>query len=498
MKKEDRRLHHLPKRRTVVWIAILAFSGLIVNALYPPPTQGAVFASPMGWTVQVDGFPAHPSPPEPMNAQGRLEAVSCVADRFCEAVGQLQMNGPYAIYPLALSYRGRYWYDQATPTAPPGVKSYGENLEGISCASEVFCVAVGQIRQHAPRITPPKGVNPTLMRLLADENVSKPIIATYNGASWSLQMLSGPFWSGSLASVSCPTMGFCMAVGGGRVYAGVSGKRLQFKSAPITFTYNGSGWVLMTTPASLDKSSLNSVSCVSASFCEAVGYSSASLASALSGSTDAVITKYNGATWVVQASPARTAGSDLNGVSCVSSVFCEAVGSGRPILAIRRVRGRRMMTLGTKQALVEKYNGTSWSTQGTPAIPVAPNEFVTSLYAVSCARVTSCEAVGTWINNYVIVGPLMEGYDGKHWVIQGSPLEPPYNYKGVNYDAPRLPYYSWTFTDDVSCTGYACEAVGVIVPNKPNESLRLVGNHTALIEKHTMASNHPSRVSRHR
>ncbi len=489
------------KRRTVVWVAILAFFGFIVYALYPPPTQAAVFAPSVGWTVQVDGLPAHPWP-LPANANGNLSGVSCLSDRFCEAVGELISPGLGGL--LALAYRGGRWYDQAIPAVPRGVKSSGAgntvlpgNLDQVSCATEVFCVAVGYISQPPPQIALPRGLSPAYVRAMDFGNVSEPMVGIYNGASWTLQMLSGPFWSGRLAGVSCPAVRFCMAVGERKVIGGVSGKRfktLQFKSTPMTFTYNGRGWAFTKIPASLDRASFYSVSCVTTSFCEAVGYGSASLTSALNGNTDAAIAKYDGKTWVAQALPVQVSGAALYGVSCVSRVFCEAVGKGHPTLAIRRVHGHEKMTLGTRRPLVEEYNGASWSTQAASPIRVAP-ELATSLDTVSCASVTFCEAIGTWSNSYGMGAPLSEGYDGRRWVVQGNPLEPPYNYKGFNAYGLGPVFYSVTVLYDVSCTRSACEAVGVISP-KQGADTRLY--RAALIERHTSFSSHPSRVGIHR
>jgi hypothetical protein len=111
-------------------------------------------------------------------------------------------------------------------------------------------------------------------------------VATFNGSSWSAAPIS--IDTAPLASVSCPSSSFCVAVD-------YSGNAL---------TFNGSSW---SAPASIDPAGLLSVSCTTASFCVAVG--------------DNALT-FNGSSWSAPAS--------IDGVNSLVAVSCAGVGESLP------------------------------------------------------------------------------------------------------------------------------------------------------------------------
>ena len=100
------------------------------------------------------------------------------------------------------------------------------------------------------------------------------------------------------------------------------------------------------------------VTCVSTMFCVAVG-------SAIIGSQKTLIEQWNGSTWTV--APVAVAGS-LAGVACADATHCAAVGTSGG------------------QTLVEQWNGTSWTT--------ASGAVAGALDSVSCADASNCMAVG--------------------------------------------------------------------------------------------------------
>jgi hypothetical protein len=165
------------------------------------------------------------------------------------------------------------------------------------------------------------------------------------------------------------------------------------------------------------------VSCTSAKFCEAVGYY---YPKGYAGA--ALIEAWNGTSWTTQSVPSPTGStqSPLDGVSCVSTTFCEAVG--------------RYETTG-ELPLAEVWDGTSWAIQATPN---PSGSIDTYLSAVSCPSSASCEAVGS----YAATGQLTlaEVWNGKSWAIQSTP-NPTGAISGV--------------LDAVSCpSATLCEAVG--------------------------------------
>ncbi|MGO9763565.1 MAG: collagen-like protein [Solirubrobacteraceae bacterium] len=119
------------------------------------------------------------------------------------------------------------------------------------------------------------------------------------------------------------------------------------------FTYNGSSW---SAPTKLG-SDLTLVSCVSESFCVAVG-------------GDGVGSLYDGSTWSV---PSAIGLSEPSSISCASESFCMAVGSvnGGPGFAVA-------------------YDGSSWSSP----TEIASGDDDPGPRSVSCGSPTFCVAVG--------------------------------------------------------------------------------------------------------
>jgi hypothetical protein len=169
---------------------------------------------------------------------------------------------------------------------------------------------------------------------------------TYNGSSWS-QSLSG---GGPITSVSCASASFCVAVD-------QSGNAL---------TYNGSSW---SAPSNIDgttesMSSLPSVSCPSASFCVAVDQSGNALT-------------YNGSSW--SAKSHIDGNADLTWVSCESATVCAAVDLAGSILT---------------------YNGSSWSAP----LHIDADD---SIRAATCATANLCVAINEEGNAFT--------YNGSSW-----------------------------------------------------------------------------------
>ncbi len=147
---------------------------------------------------------------------------------------------------------------------------------------------------------------------------------------------------------------------------------------------------------------LQSIDCVSASTCWAVGSNGASPSRA-----QAVIERYSARGWGMAMSepPPVAHGYALNGVACASSVDCWAVGTdsgpggGRP--------------------LIEHYTGGAWSmATAAPDADTTPAE----LRAVACVAVADCWAVGATGSSPE--RPLVEHFDGNRWTVAPPPVVP--------------------------------------------------------------------------
>jgi hypothetical protein len=145
---------------------------------------------------------------------------------------------------------------------------------------------------------------------------------------------------------------------------------------------------------------LNAVSCVSSAACTAVGYDRAG------NPFHNVIESWNGAKWSVVPSPAPPGPpGGLDGVSCVSAAACVAVGSYGT-------------STGASKALIESWNGASWSVVPSPH----PASSSTILDGVSCVSAADCTAVGSYYPlNSGQFQTFVESWNGTKWSIVPSP-----------------------------------------------------------------------------
>jgi hypothetical protein len=76
--------------------------------------------------------------PDPGAVYNYLTGVSCASARFCMGVGYYYNGTVWQT--LALRWNGTRWAKVASPD--PGTTDYND-LEGVSCPSATFCMAVG-------------------------------------------------------------------------------------------------------------------------------------------------------------------------------------------------------------------------------------------------------------------------------------------------------------------------------------------------------------------
>jgi hypothetical protein len=231
--------------------------------------------------------------------------------------------------------------------------------------------------------------------------------------------------NGDLRSVRCVTSTFCEAVGS--FYDDASDVR------SLAELWIGTSWALQTTPVPKGAafSAFDDVSCISASWCIAVGSSSTD-GSGYQGSALAEL--WNGKTWTVQRVVDQTGAlsDSLGGISCVSTKFCEAVGN-------------YWNATDAILTLTEVWNGKTWAIQVQPPKPAN----VSFLVSVSCVAPNACEAVGEHQGPREPAVSLGEWWNGKKWSIQKRPI-----FAGTD-----------TYFNSVSCiSANDCEAVGAYSP----------------------------------
>lgn len=266
------------------------------------------------WTAQ--------SPPVPAGGtSGALSAVSCSSATSCTAAGFYEIGA--GDMPLAESWNGSTWTAQTPPNPRTPAGDQNALLNAISCTSASSCVAVGSYAVS----------NPTTARRLIAE--------VWNGSSWTLEHVpTPPGTAEQLSGISCVAATSCKAVGS------------YFPSATsndvLIDVWDGSTWTRQPAPLPAGDNSLNltGVSCPAADSCTAVGNGSGS---ATSGQLAAE--HWNGSHWTVQNIPLAGGASrwQLAGVSCGSPTSCIAVGRDG------------------SAAMADRSNGQTWFVQLTAA-----------------------------------------------------------------------------------------------------------------------------------
>ena len=311
------------------------------------------------------------------------------------------------------------------PSGPDAPKSPNPEASWYtnSCVSAAFCAAGGSY--------------------LDAGGVDRPLLGVESGGTWSVVEAPMPAgadssFGASIASVSCPSEGVCVATG-------------YFEDASshdhaLVETLSGGTWSAMDAPvpgdATGDFSYLKSVDCQSTGSCVAVGDYKGSTGS---GGNFGLIDTLSGGVWSSQPAPQPADAAThqtvfLSDVSCPSSGPCAAVGyydNG---------------SNDNEQALVYNQTASSW-TVGSPVLPggsgTGADEF-SYLEAVSCTA-TLCEAGGGVTDTSNNDHALLAQYAGGSWTTAMGP-EPGNAGTGGNQDAG---------ISGVSCTfDGICTAVG--------------------------------------
>jgi hypothetical protein len=165
-------------------------------------------------------------------------------------------------------------------------------------------------------------------------------------------------------------------------------------------TFRTRAWKIQTTQnpgGSAETDEFRGVSCWSATGCDAVGINQNS-----EGEIAGLVEHWNGSTWEVQFTPKSTGAKEdnLESVACRSASECEATGYAE-------------VAEGRHVTLAERWNGTAWSVQSTPATKGDD----TNLVSVSCASASECVASGFSLPSSGIKAALAELWNGKEWKI---------------------------------------------------------------------------------
>ncbi len=267
--------------------------------------------------------------PNPSASDDQLFGVSCPGADSCFAVGESLSDAKPII---------ERWSDGVWSLQPPG--HLGTGLNGISCVSVSFCIAVGA------------------------GGAGNSVVDGWDGSRWSLLARIRPegYSGAQLSSVSCSSLTSCVAVG--------SATDSENAQHLLAATGNGSTWTsnVLAFPFSADQGHLDSVSCPATTSCMGVGSVEGPAVD------EAVAEHWNGSTWTAAALPSSEY-VQAEAVACASTTACEAVGA----------------VFNNGKTWGANWNGTSWSLDTMPDVPG-----LAFLYGADCTKSSGCSAVGVW------------------------------------------------------------------------------------------------------
>ena len=196
-------------------------------------------------------------------------------------------------------------------------------------------------------------------------------------ASWRSGTVTAPSGppDAALTDVSCVSRTLCMAVGSSDYGFDRLGTSLLGPITTFAEQWDGSSWSALPSPTTGPNPVLVSISCVSPTFCVAVGATHTEGRQGIAGQgasrdSRALLEIWDGSAWRLRATPISTARSNaLSGVSCTSSRFCTAVGSSGLV-----------------------WNGRNWRRVALPSVRFGP-----TWIAISCVAAGECTAFG-WYN----------------------------------------------------------------------------------------------------
>jgi hypothetical protein len=317
----------------------------------------------------------------------------------------------------------------------PNTSTTQNNLLGVTCVSASDCWAVGSyvassgaprtLIEHwdgtawaivpSPNASLPNNVLSGVTCVSASDcwavgyyvsgpSVYQTLIERWDGTSWVIVSSPNAAQINLLNGVTCRSASDCWAIG----YSEIVGAGTLNIDQTLIERWDGTAWTIVTSPnaSAWPKNFLFGVTCVSASDCWAIGFSQSLVGT--SNINQTLIERWDGTAWAIVSSPNTLAALDnyLDGVTCVSASDCWAVG----------YYGNVSMTAW--QTLIEHWDGTAWAIVNSPNTSTTQRNY---LYGVTCVSASECWAVGLSVNGSGFSQTLIERWDGTSWAIVSSP-----------------------------------------------------------------------------
>jgi hypothetical protein len=246
----------------------------------------------------------------------------------------------------------------AGPAAAATGKSTDNQVNGLSCVTPRFCVAVGSV----------------------DSGFGSNMADTWNGRVWRLVSTPDPLPAAAgseLGSVSCWSAAGCLTLGDGPPNYGDQ--------------WDGHRWRLLKVPnARRGEVDLNGISCPAARDCLVVGSYTLTRGGEITAMRTSAL-RWQGGRWTVLRPRVPKDGQlpELTDVSCASPTDCLAIGDFDPANPF----------YDGNESLAEAWNGRSWRLLKIPQ-PPGRLSGPADLQGVACAPSGRCLTVGTYQSDY--------------------------------------------------------------------------------------------------
>ncbi|MHB8600247.1 MAG: hypothetical protein ACYDER_25980 [Ktedonobacteraceae bacterium] len=317
----------------------------------------------------------------PGSAINNLGAVAATSSNDAWAVGSF--SNSHLITSAAKAFiehwNGSAWSVLQSPTTPLD----GSDLSGVAAISPTNAWAVGNAYS-------------------SNDNELQTLIEHWNGASWAIVKSPSPTNGAQLFALTALSATDMWAVG---IYGNNLGRTLNAHT--LIEHWNGTAWMVIQSPNSgSGLNYLESITAVSANDIWAAGFSTGD--QTVLGMEETLIEHWNGTSWkVVQSVSPGSNGNTLSAITAISANDVWAVGNtdnGSP---------------GTDNALIEHWNGTSWSTVQSQN----PGKESNDLSAIVSRSPHDVWAVGSFNSVYSNqqAQPLIEHWNGASWSTVTSP-----------------------------------------------------------------------------
>ena len=357
----------------------------------PSPVPSSTPTGTGSWTAAAAPLPANAVLTDTGGVG--LTSVACPSASSCVATGRY-VDSSGGQQGLLVTKSGSAW-TAAAALLPAGAAADPDvELNSVACPSASWCVAAGYYTDSSGSY--------------------QGLLITGSGTTWTATKAPVPGGgaadlSASLLSVACSSASSCVAVGS---YEEPSGAYQG-----LLVTGSGTTWAAATAPVPANADSdpgvaLNAVACTSASSCTAAGSYDAS------SSAQGLLLTGSGTTWTASEAPPVAGGwstASLGSVACPSASSCVAVGYYSPSAAS-----------GAMEALVVAGSGTAWASTEVSLPGSASVDPFADLQSIACPSVSSCVAVGGYVDSTETNQGLLVTGAGTTWKATEAPVPSAY------------------------------------------------------------------------